>query len=131
MPDITQLLAELADVHDRLIALPSDAFAERHELRTRQDELREEAAGFQQHRDEGRSRSELEAELAALRGQLEGIRRQRIDPVRQAGGGPGGGGEMGNLGALAINQSIEQAQGGPGIQARIAQIEARLAELDE
>ena len=27
MGDITELLAELADVHDRLIALPEDAFA--------------------------------------------------------------------------------------------------------
>ena len=129
MGDITELLAELADLHDRLIALPADAFAERHELRSRQDALRERAAEFQQHRDAGRSRTELELELSALDGQLEAIRSQRIDPVKQAGGGPHGG-EMGNLGAVALNQRMREAQGVPGIQSRMAQIRARLEELD-
>ena len=126
--DIDRLVAELGAVQDELLATPTDDFARRFELNKRQDELREQVAAFDP--DAGRTRAELEAELRALRAQVEAIEAQRIDLVTQA-GAAGDGGEMGNIGGVALNRGIEQAQGKPQLLARIGRIEGRLAEMGD
>ncbi len=126
--DIDQLVADLAAVQDQLLATASDDFARRYELNKRQDALREQVASFDP--DAGRSRAEMEAEVAALRAQVDAIRKERIDVVKQAGGGSGRA-EMGNLGGVAINQQIEQAQGVPQLLGRIGRLESRLAEMED
>ncbi|NIA25912.1 MAG: hypothetical protein GWP04_10145 [Gammaproteobacteria bacterium] len=84
---LDDLLAELADVQQRLIELSSDAFAERFELRGRQYTLREQTATFSRDWDLDRSSEELLAELASLRERLHQLDRQKIDVATRYGGG--------------------------------------------
>ncbi|MDH3684341.1 MAG: hypothetical protein OEV40_30845 [Acidimicrobiia bacterium] len=123
-PDIA---ARLAAVHDALRELPDDAFAEKYELLKRQDALRDEAAQYAIDLDAGRSDAELLAELAGLRSQLTQLEKQKIDLVTQAGGGSGGG-EMGNIGAAALNAQLMEAGGGARIQARIGAVKGALSD---
>ena len=125
MSDPTELIRKLADVQDRILALPDDAFAQRWELRKEQDDLRSQAQEFAYAMDEDKSDDELLAELRARRDQMKVIERQRIDLVGQAGGGSMSG-EMGNLGGVKINRGIDDAMGLPGIKARIGVIKGVL-----
>ncbi len=129
MSDPTDLNRKLAAIQDRLIALPDDAFAQRWELRKEQDELREQAREFACAMDEDKFDDELLSELRALRDQMKVIERQRIDLVGQAGGGSMSG-EMGNLGAVKLNRSIDIAMGLPAIKARIGVIKGVLMNRD-
>ena len=106
-------------------ALPDDAFAQRWELRTLQQELREQARAFSYARDEDRFDEDLLDELHSLRGRMKAIERQRIDLVGQAGGGSMSG-EMGNLGGVKLNKSMDDASGLPKIKARIGVIKGVL-----
>ncbi len=122
--DVDVALRELADIQDRLIALPSDAFGERYELQTRRAALRDRLAEHHAGADDERPTPELEAELVALRARAEEIKKLRIDVVKQAGGGRTG--EMNTRGATGMNRQIDEAQGLPAIRSRIARIEAVL-----
>lgn len=121
----SEIIKELAIVLDALLALPDDAFAEKYELKKRQDTLREQAAQFAVDQDEGRSDAEMLSELAGLRSQLAQLDKQKIDLVSQAGGGHGES-TMGNLGGAAINARMMEASGGTRIQARIGVIKGVL-----
>ena len=129
MSDPTEITRKLADVQDRILALPSDAFAQRWELRKEQDALREEAREFAYAMDEDKFDDELLSELRALRDRMMAIERQRIDLVSQAGGGSMSG-EMGNLGGVKINRGIDNAMGLPAIKARIGVIKGVLKNRD-
>ena len=120
------IVRQLSEVQDQLNALPNDAFAQRWELRVRQDELREQARGFSYAPYEDKFDDELLDELRALREQMKWIEKQRIDLVVQA--GSGGISNMGNLGGVAINKGIDDAQGLPEIKAKIGQIKGILAD---
>ncbi len=115
---------QLAQIQDELIALPSDAFAQRWELRKQQDELRERAREFAYAMYEDRFDDELLEELRALRDQMKVIEKQRIDLVVQA--GSGGVSMMGNLGGVKINKGIDDAMGLPQIKAKIGHIKGIL-----
>lgn len=115
---------QLAAVQDELIALPNDAFAQRWELRKRQDELREEARSFAYAPDEDKFDEDLLTELRALRERMKSIERQRIDLVTQA--GSGGISNMGNLGGVKLNSAMDAASGLPKIKARIGAIKGVL-----
>jgi hypothetical protein len=121
-----EIVRLLSEVQDELIALPDDAFEQRWELRKRQDELREQAREFSYPMYEDKFDDELLAELRALREQMKWIEKQRIDLVVQA--GSGGVSNMGNLGGVAINKGIDDAQGLPQIKAKIGQIKGVLAD---
>ncbi|VAW04309.1 hypothetical protein MNBD_ACTINO01-2438 [hydrothermal vent metagenome] len=125
MTDPTELIRKLADVQDRILALPDDAFAQRWELRKEQDDLRSQAQEFAYAMDEDKFDDELLSELRALRDRMKAIEHQRIDLVGQAGGGSMSG-EMGNLGGVKINRGIDDAMGLPGIKARIGVIKGVL-----
>jgi hypothetical protein len=120
------IVKQLSEVQDELLALPDDAFAQRWELRTRQAELRDRARDFSYNMYEDKFDEELLDELRALREQMKQIEKQRIDLVVQA--GSGGISNMGNLGGVAINKGIDDAQGLPQIKARIGQIKGVLAD---
>ncbi|MCL1594026.1 MAG: hypothetical protein M3132_06725 [Actinomycetia bacterium] len=126
LSDPSQLNRRLAAIQDKLLALPSDAFAERWELRTQQDQLRGQAAGFAYAMYEDKFDDELLVELRALRDQMKTIEKQRIDLVVQA--GSGGMSNMGNLGGVAINKGIDDAQGLPKIKAKIGLIKGILTD---
>jgi hypothetical protein len=119
------LTRRLAEVQDRLLALPDDAFAERWELRKEQEDLRQQAREFAYALDEDKFDDELLAELRSLRDRMKAIEHQRIDLVGQAGGGSMSG-EMGNLGGVKINRKIDAAMGLPKIKARIGVIKGVL-----
>lgn len=122
--DLDAMLQELSDVQDRLNALPSDAFAERYELRCRQDELRDEMAAFRVDFEAERSTEDLLSELAGQRSRLVKIERQRIDMVSQAGGSGAG------VGAFTpeegLNFKMDEAAGAGEIRARIGRIKGIL-----
>lgn len=126
--DVTAITRELAEIQDRLLELPDDAFAERVELRRRQDELRGLARAAGDTMDLGRPTSDLLGELGALRARMREIERQRIDLVKQAGSGGATSAEMGNLGGVRINRAIDEAHGLDGIKARIGIIKGVLTD---
>jgi hypothetical protein len=128
MDDRMDLIRELADIQARLSELPEDAYAERDELRRRQEELRSIARSGGGSMDADRPTPDLLAELASLRAQMRAIERQRIDLVKQAGSGGPSSGEMGNLGGVQINKGIDDAQGLPHIKARIGVIKGVLSD---
>jgi len=119
------IVRQLSEVQDQLNALPDDAFAQRWELRNRQAELREQARAFSYASDEDKFDEDLLDELRALRERMKMIERQRIDLVGQAGGGSMSG-EMGNLGGVKLNRSMDEASGLPKIKARIGAIKGVL-----
>lgn len=124
--DLDAILHELADVQDRLSALPSDAFAERYELRCRQDELRDQVASLRVDLDVERSTDDLLAELAGQRARLAEIESQRIDVVSQSGGGTYAGAGSDGWGAVEINRQIENGSGASELRARIGRIKGIL-----
>lgn len=126
MRDTMELIAQLADVQQRLLDLPDDAFAEKFELLKERDALRDEAAGYAETLDRKRTDEDLLRELAALRSQAQSIEDMRIDLVVQAGGGGATTGEMGNLGGVKINKAIEDGHGLPKIRSRIGVIKGVL-----
>jgi len=117
------LTRELAEIQDRLLALPDDAFAARYALRRRQDELRAEAARHRVDRDASRPTAELLAELAALRARLRDIERDHIDLVQQAGSAPQSAGPgAAGWGAPALNAAMDRTRGVEAIRARIGRL---------
>ncbi|MEN8238625.1 MAG: hypothetical protein ABFR53_05415 [Actinomycetota bacterium] len=128
MTSPSEIARQLAEVQDRLIALPDDAFAERWKLRTLQDDLRKQAREFSYPVYEDKFDDELLDELRALRDRMKQIEKQRIDLVVQA--GTGGVSNMGNLGGVEINKGIDDAMGLPRIKAQIGQIKGVLMDRD-
>ena len=128
MEEPRDIFRELADVQKALLDLPDDAYAERFELRKRQDELRAIARSGDNPMDAGRSNEELLGELRALRTQMKSIEKQRIDLVTQAGGGGSSTSEMGNLGGVKINIGIDDALGLPRIKSRIGVLKGILSD---
>lgn len=126
--DLDAVNRELAEVVDALNATPTDDFAARHALRTRQDELRELAAGFRVDADEQRSTEDLRIELAAREAQLDAIYKSGLDLVTQSGGGSATGGSYTSAGEAGINQKIRGASGAGEVQARIARLQEILAD---
>jgi hypothetical protein len=126
MTSTGDIVKQLSEVQDQLNALPDDAFAQRWELRVRQDQLRDQASEFSYAKYEDKFDDELLDELRALREKMKWIEKQRIDLVVQA--GSGGISNMGNLGGVAINKGIDDAQGLPQIKAKIGQIKGILAD---
>lgn len=126
--DLEQSLRELSEVQDRLNALPDDAFAERYELRCRQDELRDQMASFRVDFDSERSSEELLAELSGLRSRLAEIEGQRIDMVSQAGGSGALTGAM--TPEEGLNRKMDEAAGAGEIRSRIGRIKGILTDRD-
>jgi hypothetical protein len=129
--DLDAVNRELAEVVDALNNTPSDDFAARHALRTRQDELRELAAGFRVDADEQRSTEDLRIELAARESQINAIYGSGIDMVTQAGGGSGTGGSYTSAAEGGINRQVRDASGAGEVQARIARLREILADRGE
>jgi hypothetical protein len=126
MSDVDDLIKELGEIQKQLAELPEDANDERFRLRQRQDELRALAREHAGDLDKDRPTSEMLYELDALRAQMKAVESQRIDLVQQAGSGGAASGEMGNLGGVKINKGIDDAQGLPGIKARIGRLKGIL-----
>jgi len=128
---LDDLLEELAQVQERLLELPSDAFAERFGLQKRQDALREQTARFARDWDLDRSSEDLLAELVSLQARLKSIDGLRINSAAQQFSSDGSIGPIGDGGgAIRLNQGIADAQGVGELQARIERIKAILTDRD-
>lgn len=129
MDDLDSLLAELSRIHAEIAALDDGDFAGRHRLLQRRDAVREAVARHHQGYDESRSTEDIVAELEALRAQAEAIEKDRIDVVKQHGGGSwGAAAGADGWGAVQLNQSIEEAQGLPRIRSRIGRLKGILSD---
>ncbi len=131
MTTVDEIVKQLAEVTDELLALEDDDFAGRFRLETRRDELRAEAEEFHQRKDEGRSTEQLHTELSARREQLQQISEGFVNRAMQASSahGPSGGEERASaaLKGRSINDAMMGASGAGSIHARIAEIEQELA----
>lgn len=131
---IDDINRDLSEVLDGLLALPSDAFAERYVLQERQRALRDEAATFAEDHDANRPTSELQKELGALRANLEALMGERINLALQAGGGGSGGGQGSSYGGrdgILINAAMDESQGTNRVRARIGRLEGILLDRGE
>ena len=121
---LRDIATELDILDERLQTLATDDYNARIDLRQERQELLAEASRLR--KELPIDREALEAELAELQGRADELRKQRVDPVKQAGGGSGGG-DFGFAGdAWRLNRHIDAALGLDGIMVRIAQIEQRL-----
>ena len=125
MTDIDAILQELAEISERLDALPEGARDERAELQRRRDQLHTAARDLQPE-----DPAEMRAELRRLETLWESIRKDHIDVVKQA-GDVGSGGAFGfTADAMAINRAIDENAGKEEIESRIKYLKSRLAEID-
>lgn len=122
--DLDEALKELSDVQNRLNTLPDDAFAERYELRRRQDELRDQMASFRVDFDAERSTEDLLTGFSGLRSGMAAIEGQRIDLVSQAGGRGWLTGAM--TPEEGLNRKMDEAVGAEEIQTRTGHVKGIL-----
>ena len=127
MTRVESLISELAEVQDRLIALPDDAFAERFELLKRQDRLRQEAAEYTAGVDAERPTEDLLAELAALRLRRDRLESQHVNVMLQA-SNVDAAGFSGHADAAQANRQMDAAQGLPQLVSRIGRIKGILGD---
>jgi hypothetical protein len=119
--DIDEILDELNRIRDRLSEeLEGDEYAE---LIARRDQLRRQAREAYPTTKEA-----LGAELGRLVAAWERLQKQRIDPVKQAGGGSAGGDFGFAADAVRLNRHIDAAGGREDLEKRIRELKARLGE---
>ncbi len=126
--DEQAFLAELTAISQQLRALHPGATEERSALLARRAELRARAA---EAWGKPRTRSEVTAELRHLEELLdELLEHGRIDQVKQAGGGAGGGFGF-TADTWELNRQIDAAHDREGLERRIRELREELADLDE
>jgi hypothetical protein len=120
MAEIDRIFEELTHIAERLDA-PGLTPDERISLQERRKELHTEAGDI-----EGDDAVALMAELERLERRWEELSKQRIDVVKQAGGGSVGGDFGFAADAQRINRSIDESGGRAEIEARIKELRNRL-----
>jgi len=121
--EFDRVLGRLSQIVDELTRVPVDDFPTRDTLMRERDSLRDQLAVLRgdSDPDAARSTDELARELKALESSADALRRQKIDAVKQAGGGSRSG-EMGNLGVVGINARISEATGLAAMERRIQRL---------
>lgn len=123
-------MEELAAITQQLAELPRDAFLEKIDIQSRQNELRAEAAELRRGASVATATDELLAQLTKLRRQRDAIEKSRIDVVQQSGNtGTGvflGTNHQGD--AMRINRRIDEAHGLSDLEARIGRIKGMLTD---
>jgi len=118
-PTLDQVRQELADIHDQLLELPTDAFDQRSRLKDRQNELRQ----LSHQIVDGRSMHEA-ADLKAAYNRLAHVRDQLHDE-RLSVASLGDDAIWGEL-AIGINKAIDAGNGVEEVEARLNEILAEL-----
>jgi hypothetical protein len=127
---LRRVIAQLAEVQDRLLALPTGDLAARHELHLRQDQLRSRAGELARDLPVSAERREvLEVRLALLRHRLAD-RSGRTLTGRLSGAGPvpgvrPSGGAVDTM--LPLDREVLAARGLDDLRQQIAVLEHRLA----
>ena len=114
-PTLDQVRQELAEIHDRLLALPADEFAERAQLRSRQNELR----AMSRQMVEGQPLHDATT-LKAAYARLQEVRDNLIE-ARVGASSSGGDAALGGF-TVALNQAIDAGVGTAEIEARLREI---------
>ena len=113
---LRQLAAQLAD-------LPDDAFGEKYEISVKMDALRASLPAF--HSDDGRSRHDMELELAEHRSHLKQIMKTSAVSITPMSDGACGAGD-----AAHIQLRATILRSADWIRTRIGELEAALLRLD-
>ncbi len=121
--ELSEVLTRLNEVENELLGLEAQAHDERHRLLSERDQLRDRLAAIHEAAPKGDDRptAVIRAEIDALEANAEELRKNRIDLVKQAGGGSRSG-EMGNLGGTELNRKIDEATGLSDLERRIAEL---------
>jgi len=118
-PTLDQVRQELADIHDQLLALPTDDFDQRSRLKDRQNELRQ----LSHHLVDGRSMHDAAA-LKAAYNRLAQVR-DHLHDERLSGSSIGDNAVWGEL-AMSINRAIDAGNGVDEVEVRLQEILAEL-----
>lgn len=118
---IDEILDELTEIRERLASEPDGE--EYAELVARRDDLRRQA-----REAVPTSRREMLLELERLTDAWDRLQKDRIDPVKQAGGGSAGGDFGFAADAVRLNQAIDAAGGREELERRIRELKRRLGE---
>ncbi|MFV1961817.1 MAG: hypothetical protein ACC658_08275 [Acidimicrobiia bacterium] len=118
-PTLDQVRQELADIHDELLALPSDAFDRRSRLKDRQNELRQLS-----HRMVDGQKLHNAAHLKAAYDRLHSVRDHLLDE-RIGASSTGDDAVWGEI-SLAINKAIDAGVGTDEIEKRLKEILGQL-----
>ncbi|NNF65358.1 MAG: hypothetical protein HKN07_14020, partial [Acidimicrobiia bacterium] len=129
MDDVGDLVQQLAQVQDRLLALDPSDHAGKYALEKERDALRSRASEFASRVESERPVADIERELAALRAQVETINKAKIDMVMQSGGGTNAGAGADGMGGIVLNQQMAAASGLDRIKTRISHLESLLASV--
>ena len=118
-PTLDQVRQELADIHDQLLALPTEAFDERSRLKDRQNELRQ----LSHQLVDGQAMHDAAA-LKAAYNRLAQVR-DNLHDERLSSSSLGDNAVWGEL-AMGINNAIDAGNGVDEVEARLKEILAQL-----
>jgi hypothetical protein len=124
---VEDVLRELAEVQDELLAAPSDDFARRADLLARQDALRAEAAEARTAVPDNLSAEQLEQRVEYLEAEI--VRHLESRPAASAGAQTGMGGGIDPYFLQEMNQKAAVAFGLEEKQTELQRLRARLGEL--
>jgi hypothetical protein len=124
-----EVLAELEDLRRRRQAIADDDFLGMLEIKERDRELRTKASELRAATRPLATAEQIRSELERIERQLAGIRATHIDVVKQAGGGSGGGDFRFATDAFILNRQIDEAAGGPALEARAQELRNQLDAL--
>ncbi len=123
--DIDQRLAEIGRLQALADAVAADDFAGRYELQKQIDELKKGLPAFD--KDAGRTREDIEVELAERRRQLQRLLHDTGVPLAPMSDGAGG---SGDAATVAMRQRALDGAGIDDIKRRIGELESALSKLD-
>jgi len=115
--DLDRVRTELSEIHERLLAIPADAFDERSRLKDRQNELRK----LSHELIEGEPLHNREALKAAYE-RLREVRDQLLELRLQHSSTSAGDAGIESTFTSAINKAIDAGAGLDDVEARISQI---------
>lgn len=128
--ELADLGSQLGQLNEELHQLAPDDFTGRIELRERINQVRAEIGEIQARPTAGQ-RGALLAELQRLEAQWDALADDRIDVVKQAGGGSTGGDFGFAADAMRLNREIDANSGRAQLEARILRLKQQLKTLDD
>ncbi len=127
--DLDEVLRELGDIQDRLNELPHDAFAERAELRERQEELRSAARRASDDMSDPDTVEGIAQQIRHLEHRRDQVLGNRLSPSAAAQTGMGGGIDPEYV--HQMNRQLAEAADLEGIEAELSRLRARLRSITD
>lgn len=127
--ELEAILRELGEIQDRLNQLPHDAFAERSELRERQEELRSTARRMSDERQDPDTVEGIAQQIRHLEHRRDQVLGNRLSPSSAAQTGMGGGIDPEYV--HQMNRQMAEAADLEGIEAELSRLRGRLRSLTD